>query len=181
VDLSPLELRMVAAHHARVGIRATVACRSVHGELQTVAERKWDLALLDGAAEGVGQALEKVDGRGERGLVCLSDPCGESGCATYCLTALVGAIGGFREGDPPCAGEVLPSFTVIPHVAALCEQVERVSAGGCWSIWRMDAAVLGAMGAVGHASWLGWLGQHHARIWCAPVLDVQRYRASGRT
>jgi hypothetical protein len=68
-----------------------------------------------------------------------------------------------------------PAGMVSAEAAGLRERVEKACTGNDWTIWRLDGAVLTALGAEAHGALLNWLGQEHARVWCAPVRDIQKF------
>lgn len=69
-----------------------------------------------------------------------------------------------------------PHGALCAEEAGLRARIEAACRDPAWTVWRLDGEVLDALGEAGHAALLNWLGQEHARIWCAPVRDIQDYR-----
>lgn len=173
LEPTPAQLAAVAANHARVGIRATVACRTAHDGLRVLVERNWDLAMLADKPPDTARALAALDGRPARGYVrgSATDAAAPAG-SLYVIGDTPGLIPAVRvSGD-----ETLPSQLAPLDPASLRARIEAERASGAWSIWRVDAATLDAWGDAGHLALLRWLGEEHARIWCAPVRDIERFR-----
>jgi hypothetical protein len=119
-DPAPADLAWVAANHAAVYIRASVAgADSTWSE--ALAARKWDL-------HPAGTCPARI-------------PLRDAGSDALALRALIDAVVG----------------------------------RGKWAVWRFTAADLRRMGPDAHASLLQWLGEHHGRVWCAPLRDIGDY------
>ncbi len=174
LGLAPSSLAEVARHHAAVGIRATVACLSGVSGLDVLVERNWDLALWRTPVDPLLPArLTSLDGRTERGWV---DPPSEPPAdATGCLYR-VSMDAGSVPTPAPSLASMLPSRTLPAEVEAAQEAIERIVAEEGWAIWRIGEEQLARLGSEGHARLLSWLGDHHARIWCAPVRDIATWR-----
>ncbi|MCC5829794.1 MAG: hypothetical protein JJU36_10150 [Phycisphaeraceae bacterium] len=173
-------LERIAAHHAAVGIRATVACDRVSPPLRELAARHWDLARVASAdGEPIIEALMEIDGRTERGVVldaAQGSMAGEGDAATiaYRIEPTTGTIE--PSGHLP---DPLPAMIALSDPAALKKAMDAVVEQGLWAIWLIDDAVLDAMGLEAHAALLQWLGRHHGRIWCAPVHDIAAWVRAG--
>ncbi len=147
------QLDAVATHHAAVGIRATVAGHPASATLQTLAERNWDLAeLITPDTTNSGLLLHRTDPPG------------------YQLTTVTGLVP--PKQSPPAALPSMPSPDSLPAWQA---EIEAAMSQHHWGIWRIDAAGLDALTLRTHANLLRWLGDHHARIWCAPIFDIHRW------
>lgn len=160
----------IDAHHARVGIRATVVARGDEPQLAEWARRKWDLAL--GADASAAPHLHTLDQRSDRGYV-LTDGARippTAPPAAYVVDACIGSIA------HPGASGPLPTLSAEPDVTAMQDSIETVVATAGWAIWRITPDHLDAWGSAGHRRLLSWLGDHHARIWCAPVRDIAAFR-----
>jgi len=53
--------------------------------------------------------------------------------------------------------------------------IDSVVGRGKWAVWRFTADDLSRMGPDAHAALLQWLGEHHGRVWCAPIRDIGDY------
>lgn len=168
VALDPTELLRVAAPHARVGIRATVACHQVVPPLSELAARNWDLARAPDAAP------ETFDGPTRRVRLLASDDAPGERLEQDLL--LVADRPGSIPHPYPDLREPVPSQPAPQTVDALIDGIEAVVLAGAWAIWRIDGPRLGAWSDAELDRLLSWLGQHHARIWCAPIRDIATWR-----
>ncbi|MEX0652609.1 MAG: hypothetical protein WD534_02560 [Phycisphaeraceae bacterium] len=177
VNLPTAQLNMVQAHHARVGIRASVACTAASPDLRELVDRNWDIAIHGPTLDPqLAEALRELDEKTQRGLVTTDDSQpAEPGNAFYRVTAQPGAL---EAGQP--LPDTLPSMPTRPDVTALMAEIDAVVAGGQWAVWRFDAATVKALGEQAHARLLRWLGDHHARIWCAPIRDIVAWMLAAR-
>ncbi len=174
VNLEADDLAAVAAHHAAVGIRATVAADPDTPGLAEVATRNWDLALRAGHDQDAPAKLTALDGKPERGIVITHSANGEPGDRLYRLSEAPGTI----DSPPATPPDPLPSLVPPTELASLQRDIEAVMATHGWVIYRFDADTLAAFGRDQHAALLRWLGDHHARIWCAPVRDLRAFLLS---
>lgn len=174
VDLTPAQCGIVATNHARVGIRGTLALRDAREGLRPLVERNWDLAVMDTLPPYVTAELAELDGRHKRGVLLLSGQLAGVRTAEYRIRTAPGTIA--AKGSN--LDEELPSLVALADAVKLRGQMECAGVDGQWSIWRIDSHVLDAMGDADHASLLTWLGEHHSRIWCAPVRDIAQFRAA---
>jgi len=173
VDPGRTELGWVIEHHAAVGIRASLAVRQtevIAAHLQTVAERNWDLAVRSGADnELLREALERIDSRPTRGLLIEPGQTPDSADWLYRITEGPGAISPETRLSPEnLLGATAANGAVEPLIAAM----DEVLTTELWRIWLIDNTSLHALGQTGHAALLRFLGDHHDRIWCAPVRDI---------
>lgn len=171
ISPDPETLRWVMEHHAKVGIRATVA-GVVAADLERLArERNWDLASLAGSLGGHRPLEERPS---ERGLVHGPDFSAEAGAGSwlYQVTGRSGEI----AGPGVVEAQALPSHVGMSEMDGLMERINRVVEVGAWAIWRLDEVTLQAMRPNAHRALLAWLGEHHGRIWCAPVRDIAAWR-----
>jgi hypothetical protein len=81
-----------------------------------------------------------------------------------------------RNWDLVLPGDVAATGTLVTDVTGLRESIEAACRSDGWTIWRLDAKAVEELGATGHAALLNWLGQEHARVWCAPIRDIQRFQ-----
>lgn len=147
-------LEAVVAHHAAVGIRATLAGTDDAAVLDMLTQRNWDLPLR-GAADQVTAFPIRA--------------------ATYQL----GLNPGTMIPPPAPLPAELPSLPAPVDGDAIQALIESVMARQHWVILRLDGLALNTLGLPAHQTLLQWLGTHHARIWCAPVRDIgQFYRAA---
>jgi hypothetical protein len=163
VGLATTTLEWVAAHHARVGIRATVVARGDEPLLAALADRNWDLAL--GSDASVEDALAALDQRRARGVVLTAVM---PTTAPYAVTSRPGSVAQPLHG----AATDLPSHKADTDADAAQMEIDAVATAGAWAVWRIDDTILAGWGVDGHRRLLGWLGSQHGRIWCAPVRDI---------
>lgn len=171
LPLPPGGLELVAKHHAAVGIRATLACDAIRDEdLRPLVGRNWDLAVLAPLAdETLPPSLAALDGRASRGWVWTEAAhVAPEGLPLYQLSTLRGSV----EQPGPSLASPLPSLVAEETPEAMMNAIEEVVGQGRWGVWRLDAATLERWTPAGHARLLRWLGDHHARIWCAPIRDI---------
>lgn len=174
LEPDPATLSWIIEHHAAVGIRATCAVSAVEPIAQSLpilAERNWDLAVSSSTDPLATQtALQAIDHRDQRGLILPPDQSPDPDHDwTYQLTEGPGAISPATRLTPP----ILLSGTVAPgELDPVREAMEETLTTGLWRIWLIDATALHALGQTGHAALLRFLGDHHDRIWCAPVRDI---------
>jgi hypothetical protein len=83
-----------------------------------------------------------------------------------------------RNWDVVLPEQVADTGTLVTDVTGLRKRIEAACRDSRWTIWRLDGEAVDALGAEGHAAILNWLGQEHARIWCAPIRDIQKFRDS---
>ncbi|MCC5844464.1 MAG: hypothetical protein JJU05_09450 [Verrucomicrobia bacterium] len=171
LGLNPPERDWVLAHHAAVGIRASRVCDRAEPCLSLPVERNWDL-LSDREDADLHTALSALDGRSERGcFVPETHPAVPAG-TLYTLSTREEVI----EAPEPDLSKPLPSFAVSADADFVLDWIECVVAKGHWLILRLDAKCLSEMNRAGHQTLLQRLGDHHARIWCAPVRDIATWR-----
>jgi hypothetical protein len=84
------------------------------------------------------------------------------------VEGVAGTIG--RPG--PDLRRPLPSMAAEGTESAMRKAIDDVVERGQWAIWRLDADAVERMTPAGHARLLQWLGDHHMRIWCAPIRDI---------
>jgi hypothetical protein len=77
----------------------------------------------------------------------------------------------------PPLDQPLGSFSLPADLEQAKRSIDRVVNAGEWAIWRVDAATFNALTPDSHRRLLQWLGDHHGRIWCAPVRDIATWRA----
>jgi hypothetical protein len=68
----------------------------------------------------------------------------------------------------------------IPYAAttdlhSLQSRVEEAMSRNLGIVFKWDLPQLTALGATTHHALLRWLGDHHARIWCAPLSNLESY------
>ncbi|MCC5850310.1 MAG: hypothetical protein JJU29_19670 [Verrucomicrobia bacterium] len=167
IDLQPEELDHVLRHHAAVGIRASLVCNDLHPNLSLPAERNWDLVagredpdLLSG--------LQKLDGCPERGCFLPTDSLSDPARFLYRL----GTSDGVIPSPGPDLSAPLPSRKAPADTDMLLNGIEADVGKAHWGVWRIDSAILAEMGVTAHERLLQKLGDHHARIWCAPIRDI---------
>jgi hypothetical protein len=125
------------------------------------------VGLDEGRLAGV---AERHGGVGIRATVVVAD----AASADPLLRELAERNWDIAHGSLP---ETLP-LTAAPHDAdELMRGIEAVVGRADWAVWRIDAAALDALGDAGHERLMRWLGEHHGRIWCAPVRDVAEWRS----
>ncbi len=155
-DLPAELLEAVVAHHAAVGIRATLAGGGAAAVMDLLAQRNWDLPARDALVQRVTFPIPT---------------------ATYQL----GINPGTMLPPPAPLPAELPSLPVPSDGNAMQALIESVVAQQQWVIVRMDGPALTALGLPAHQALMKWLGTHHARIWCAPVRDIGQFcRAATR-
>jgi len=146
----------VLANHAAVGIRASVCAAGLNdAQRRSASERKWDLCE---------KVARSADGRTlyQCGLMASED-------VEHPLVAADG------DGDAMAKGQVLNVLPSVPcpgSVTALMREVEAVVADEKWLIMRLTGDDIDTLSHGEHARLLSWLGDHHSRIWCAPVMDI---------
>ena len=174
LDLHADQLTAVAEHHAAVGIRATVICRTSSAPLAALVTRNWDLAATADASVEALADLATLDGRTERGF--LQERPAES--------VPPGALYVLRPGADTVASPgvdlarplpMLPSEGSLP---AAQDAFEHVVSRGHWGLVQVTGEDLDRLTMDDHRRLLSWLGDHHARIWCAPVRDIATWRPS---
>lgn len=169
--LSAPEQEWVLAHHAAVGIRASIVCEEAEPWLALAAERNWD--LLAGRDDALLRAsLSELDGRTERGCFL---PDGLSALPPGTLYRL-GTLEETIRGPEPDLTKPLPSFAAPPDVGLLLDWIWSVVLNAGWLILRMDDTCVNQMGLAAHQKLLQRLGDEHARIWCAPIRDVAQWK-----
>ena len=170
--LSAPEQEWVLAHHAAVGIRASIICEEAEPRLSVVAERNWD--LLAGRDDALLRAsLSELDGRTERGCFLPDRQAAVPPGTLYRLGTLEEPI---RRPEPDLA-KPLPSFSAPPDAGHLLDRTQRTLETGDWLILRLHGRCLTGMGPAAHQTLLHRLGDFHARIWCAPVRDIAQWKA----
>ncbi len=101
--------------------------------------------------------------------------------AVYIRASVAGADAAWSDTLASRHWDVLPAGDGPGHpllrgagtdALALRDGIDEVVGRGAWAIWRFTAADLLAMGPEAHASLLRWLGEHHGRVWCAPIRDI---------
>lgn len=172
LGLEPPAWDWVLAHHAAVGIRASLVCREADARLSLPVSRNWDL-MADGRLPASADALKRLDGRGTRGYFAEAPP--EGPPPLFCLSTREGLL----PGPMPDLQVPLPSYPAPEALALLQQQIESVVVQGKWLILRFDEGTLSRLGAESHRKLLQGLGDHHARIWCAPVRDIALFRWEG--
>lgn len=171
LNLTDPEFGWVLEHHAAVGIRASLVCDRADPQLALPAGRNWDL-LAGGDDPGLISALTALDGRNERGGFRLEvEPAAPSDWV-FTLSTQAEVI----PGPEPDLSKPLPSFATPADVDLILDWIEAEVAKGRWLILRVDHACLREMGREAHQRLLQCLGDHHARIWCAPVRDIAVWR-----
>ena len=166
INLQPEALERVLAHHASVGIRASLVCTKILPNLSILAERNWD--LLAGQDPELHLNLKKLDGQSKRGCFEPNMPTGDQAETLYRLSTVDADI----PAPAPDLLTPLPSHEAPTDPVQLLNRIEEVVTKAEWGIWRIDGRVLNAMGDHGHQHLLQRLGDHHARIWCAPIRDI---------
>jgi len=180
-DVRPSPMDRVLANHAAVGIRATV-CRGSIAEDQVAEDQIAEGQIAEGQiAEGqiaedqiavaAGRNWDLCErtsrpGEGHESYRCGLRP-GDAAAPAVSVSAERGGVVGLGQ-----IGEVLPLNPAGGPVEALMERIESVVAEEQWIIVRLNGADIDGLGENGHRTLLSWLGDHHARIWCAPVIDI---------
>ena len=160
----------VFAHHAAVGIRASLVCGEAETHLTLPAERNWDLLAERDDAE-LRDALSILDGRKERGIFIAESSPSVPPDALYVLSTIEDTI-----NDPaPDLSEPLPSFAAPTELGLVLDWIHAVVNAGHWLILRIDDKHLSEFGEATHRKLLRRLGDEHARIWCAPIRDIATY------
>jgi hypothetical protein len=166
-------------HHSKVGIRATLACVNTPQEIDKLVERNWDLAVNgdEQQAAATAASLRERDGRDTRGWV---SPMAD---ALDSQSRLLGGRNDFvlyrvalKEGvitqPQPLLDRPLPAQWLPSTLNEAMRAIDVVVMASHWAIWLVDAHRLDCLEAAQHQRLLHWLGEHHARIWCAPIRDV---------
>ncbi|MEI7766424.1 MAG: hypothetical protein WCJ97_03190 [Phycisphaerae bacterium] len=149
-DLPAGQLETVVAHHAAVGIRATLADEGAAVVMDLLTQRNWDLPARDAVDQRVTFPIS---------------------AATYQLGINPGAM----LPPPASLPAELPSLPVLADGNAMQALIESVVTQQQWVIVRMDGPALTALGLPAHQALMQWLGTHHARIWCAPIRDIGQF------
>jgi hypothetical protein len=170
--LTPEQLTQVQANHAAVHIRATLACGHVIDGLSVLVERNWDLAIEGASAStALAGALETLDHRPKRGVILPDRP----EPAVWELYRVVEAPESI-SAPAPSLERALASRALPTDLDEAKQAIDQVVGAGAWAIWRVDAATFDRMPTDSHKRLLQWLGDHHGRIWCAPVRDIATWR-----
>lgn len=188
LGLEPNALEMVLAHHAAVGIRASLVCGAVEPLLSVPAERNWDL-LADREDTDLLTALARIDGHADRGVYFPGEAVAGSDKFLYQLSAREDVIPAPHSSrvtphsslnlipsSAPDVTQPLPSFPAPADVSLVLDWIEAVVQKGRGLILRIDTACISEMGPDQHRRLLQRLGDHHARIWCAPIRDIALFR-----
>ncbi len=172
VGLDAGQLDHVQANHAAVHIRATLACDHVVDSLQSLAKRNWDLAVNGSHACGsLASELAILDQRGEHGLILPNDR-----VTVAPVLYRVSDTSATIPSPQPLLDQPLGSFALPVDMDQAKRAIDRVVSEGQWAIWRVDGPTFSEMSHESHRRLLQWLGEHHARIWCAPVRDIATWR-----
>lgn len=179
-DPAPEALSWIIEHHRAVGIRATLALTTVDAlsaHLPLLVERNWDLIpCASPAATETIASLDALDHRPARGIL-LADDAAESGTSQvmYQLVARPGEVVPDTR-LPECP--TLPARRVDEKIETLLDACRSVLTTAVWHIRLIDPPALAKLGQPDHARLLRFLGDHHDRIWCAPVKDILQWHQS---
>lgn len=166
-QLSLEQQSWVLAHHQAVGIRATLAVSAGETHPHECGERNWDCALLEDAS------ATDTDPAVEAGRICLQAPPYPASLTSAAY--LVQLCPGRLATPQAVTAAALPSQYLPPRCDLAQVAIESVVQQQAWAIWHCDGTQLAALGRESHRQLLSWLGDHHARIWCAPVFDIVRW------
>ncbi len=174
---------MVMNHHADVGIRATLACDGVPFEVDTLLERNWDLAAYGDKQLAVttAAALQLCDSRHRRGWIMPHTAEADDGDAAiasphnFVAYRVVPSVGIISQPKPDLS-QPLPARWLPGQLQDAKDAVTGIVDSRQWAIWLVDAATLDRMGTAQHRQLMQWLGDHHARIWCAPIRDIANWK-----
>lgn len=164
-------LETVLAHHAAVGIRASLVCDTVRPDSSVPAERNWDL-MAGSPDPDLLRSLHHLDGRSDRGCFFSGQAHPDSTGCLYQLSTQEDVI----KAPAPDLTMPLPSFPAPADVPRVLDWIEAVVQKGHWLILRIDATCVSDMGTDQHRRLLQRLGDHHARIWCAPIRDIALFQ-----
>lgn len=167
LNLTEAEIARIAPLHARVGIRATLVVAPGCPVPPLLAERNWDLASGSVHADNEDD-LPPEETRTRILDTTTAPPLGSRG-------VVVGTTPGMIAREAPRPETPLPSYLTGEDPRLLRAAIERVVVGGAWAIWRIPVDTLRGWSDEGVTDLLRWLGDHHARIWCAPVRDIARW------
>lgn len=153
----------VLDHHQAVGIRATMAMPADQAHAKECTERNWDCALL-------ADAETANSGAGHIWLQAPPYP------ATLTNAAYLAHLGpGCMPAPQAVTTSALPAQYLPPCLELAQGAIETVVAQQAWAIWYCDGPQLAALRKEAHRQLLSWLGDHHARIWCAPIRDIANW------
>lgn len=165
--LTEPDLARIVPLHARVGIRATLLVPPPVRVPPLLAGRNWEIAPdplqtvhPDGVVAPEGDALSARMVPAPPQL-----PQSAKDAPASCMISR----------HAPRLSSPLPTIPADPDPHAFRDAVEAVVAEGAWVIWWIPRATLHEWGEEGFAGILRWLGDHHARIWCAPVRDIAQW------
>lgn len=184
IGLDDEAIKMVMHRHADVGIRATLACERIPSKVDTLLERNWDLAAYGDKQLAVttAAALKVCDSRHCRGWILPHTAEADDGTAAIAgphsfVEYRVVFSDGVISQPKPDLSQPLPARWLPDQLQEAKDAITGIVDSGQWIIWLVDAATLDRMGTTQHHQLMQWLGDHHARIWCAPIRDIANWKA----
>ena len=76
---------------------------------------------------------------------------------------------------PALLPDPLPAHPAPVDLQEIQRQTESAVRQAHWVIWLIDSKGFDALTPGSHEKLLRWLGDHHARIWCAPINNIAAY------